>query len=185
MTFQIGLCCDLYDGAPPLAYGDRMPLRGPIDFSQQCSDTRWRLRSRSAFRANFNKRVALPTGFKSSELRMPKSYTRKSMARTRSSTYLFDAPNIRRPIRCANRCSNADAVAITHPSRNWPAPKEISAAAIAGFLPRLRSIRRGGRIASRCLHAPMPGRRAELRPSSIGVINWKPITRLCAFSIAA
>jgi Suppressor of fused protein (SUFU) len=32
MTFQIGLCCDLYDGAPPLAYGDRVPLGGSIDY---------------------------------------------------------------------------------------------------------------------------------------------------------
>ena len=32
MTFQIGLCCDLYEGAPPLGYGDRIPLGGPIDF---------------------------------------------------------------------------------------------------------------------------------------------------------
>jgi hypothetical protein len=32
MTYQIGLCCDVYDGAPPLGYGDRIPLGSPIDF---------------------------------------------------------------------------------------------------------------------------------------------------------
>ncbi len=33
MTFQIGLCLDQYDGAPPLGYNDRIPIGGPIDFA--------------------------------------------------------------------------------------------------------------------------------------------------------